>query len=141
MMERNKGCMNTVAVPLHDRSGHEGLIVGWLSTNVPKSPLQQRAYDLISYRGPDNGLPAGTCGRQLGQVCRFEAEVGNDHGGLEVLRHVMLWKRMRTALIFCVTAGNGEGGDVVRAWASVLFGHASERSLCGRWCLARGSRA
>jgi len=56
-------------------------------------------------------------------------------------RHVMLWTKTRTAQMFCVSAGKGEGGDVVRALASVLFGHASERSRCwrgkGRWSGSR----
>jgi len=100
---------------------------------APKSALQQRAYDLISYRDPDDGLPTGVCSRELGQVCWLEAEVRDDHGGFQMRRHVMLWMKTRTALIFCVSAGKGEGGDVVRAWASVLFVHASEWSLCWRW--------
>ncbi len=83
------------------------------STNVPKSPLQQWAYDLISYCDPDDGLPTGACGRELGQVCWLEAEVGDDHGGFQALRDIMLCTRIRTALIFCMTAGKGEDGDVV----------------------------
>ena len=44
-------------------------------------------------------------------------------------RHAMLWMKTRTALMFCVSVGKGEGGNVVRALANVLFGHASERLL------------
>jgi hypothetical protein len=108
-----KSSSQTVAEPVDTR-------------DAPKRALYQRAYHLIPYRDPEDGLPAGSRSRELGQVGRFEAQVW-DGGGWETLwcaaRVIVPWMGREAAVMLCVTANESEGGDVARAraWVPVFL--------------------